>query len=328
MSSTKMEDFKCPDDLKVSLENDPKMKYDSSKTFYLNMAYGQVKLFSNELEFMLSYVFKGKSKKKKIVLYIGAGPGEHLVTLVKMFPTVEWHLFDNRFDPRLDKIKNVHLELRYFDDISLEYYKVISNNPEFELYMISDIRNLSYDSKNYTVEEAIKSLEDMNLQRRWVEELLPKYSMLKFKLPINEKEITDVLGDTLEYLPGIVYKQPWARGKSIETRLVISGSEVASGNRSKVYSIKDFEEVMFYHNAVTRQKEYRFPFSDELNGMVISKEFKLNKRYDTAFIVTILNEYFVRMNPSMYSSQVRNNIIKVLKMIGKRDRTIKYLTSE
>lgn len=322
-----MSDFKYPDDL-ILHENQPKMTYDGSKTFTKNMHYGQVKLFSNELEFLLSFVFKndrGKSDKRKIVLYIGAGPGEHIVYLAKMFPTVEWHLFDCRFDPRLEKNKNVYLELRYFRESDVKIFRDFAREPDIDLYLISDIRNLTYDSKSWSFEETMKSWEDMELQRSWVEQIKPVYSMLKFKLPFPEPEVLEKIGESVSYLPGIIYKQPWARGKSVETRLIISSENMVPVE----WSLKDFEEQMFYHNAVIRQEEYNFPFSDELDGLVISRDLKLNKRYDTAYIVTLLYQYFLRVDPGIIQKpdKLKTRIIGILKHIGVRDHSIKYITA-
>jgi hypothetical protein len=166
-------------------------------------------------------------------------------------------------------------------------------------------------------------MEDMELQRKWVEAIKPKYSMLKFRLPFPEKEVIELLGENVEYLPGIIYKQPWSRGKSIETRLIVSGDNLVPVK----YSLSDYEQQMFYHNSVLRRMDYKFPFSEKLDGIVISKFLTINKRYDSAYIITLLNQYFIRSNPDIEEPAIKSRIIKILKMIGQRDTTIKYITN-
>lgn len=307
--------FNYPDDLRLDMKNHPRMKYDKKISFLKNLHLGQLKLFSNELEFILSYCCdENLGKKKKLILYIGAGPGNHLVYLAKMFPTFEWHLFDCRFDKKLEDVKNVFLEKRYFDDESLKVYQemIEREGESLDLYFISDIRDLSYNSKNWNVEEELKVLDDMDLQKSWVLALKPKFSMLKFRLPFPEPEVISKLGKTVSYLDGIIYKQPWARGKSIETRLIVSGEDL----QDVKYSLSDYEEQMFYHNAVIRQKDYIFPLSDILNGKKISKYLTINTRYDCAYIITLLYQYFNRSKPGIDDKTLEKNIIKILNVIS------------
>lgn len=308
-----MTHFNYPDDLRLDSSSHEKLKYDKKISFLKNNHLGQLKLFSNELEFVLSYCCDSNILlKKKIILYIGAGPGNHLVYLARMFPTFEWHLFDCRFDPKLESVKNIFLEKRYFDEGSLKTYQDLIRNENIDLYLISDIRDLSYNSKDWNVEEELKVLEDMALQKSWVEALKPRYSMLKFRLPFPEPEVLERLGDEVPYLYGTIYKQPWARGKSIETRLIVPGDDI----RDVMYSLTDYEGQMFYHNAVLRQKDYIFPLSDVLDGRRISKNMVVNKRYDCAFIITLLYQYFYRSKPDIDLKSLEIKIVKILNVIS------------
>jgi hypothetical protein len=307
--------FNYPSDLRLNSDTHQQMKYDKKISFLKNLHLGQLKLFSNELEFILSYCCdENLGKRKKLILYIGAGPGNHLVYLAKMFPTFEWHLFDCRFDKKLEDVKNIFLEKRYFDDESLKVYQEMMKREgnNLDLYLISDIRDLSYNSKDWNVEEELKVLDDMALQKSWVLSLEPKYSMLKFRLPFPEPEVISRLGETVPYLHGTIYKQPWARGKSIETRLIVPGNDL----RDIEYSLSDYEGQMFYHNAVLRQKDYIFPLSDVLNGKKISKYLTINTRYDCAYIITLLYQYFKRSNPNIDSEKLEKNIVKILNVIS------------
>lgn len=308
-----MKHFNYPADLRLDPSSHEKLKYNKKISFFKNNHLGQLKLFSNELEFILSYCCDANIfRKKKIILYIGAGPGNHLVYLAKMFPTFEWHLFDCRFDSKLESVKNVFLERKYFDDTSLETYQNLIKNEDIDLYLISDIRNLSYNSNVWNAEEELKILEDMALQKSWVEALKPKFSMLKFRLLFPEPEIIERIGDKVPYLYGTIYKQPWAGGKSTETRLIVSGDDIREVN----YSLSDHEEQMFYHNSVLRQKDYIFPLSDILNGRKVSKNMTVNRRYDCAYIITLLYQYFHRSKPDIDMASLEAKIVKILNVIS------------
>lgn len=311
-----MNKFRYPEDLILDRKNHPKKHYDKSISFLKNTHLGQLKLFSNELEFLLSFCCdENIIKHRKIIIYIGAGPGNHLVYLVKMFPTIEWHLYDVRFDDRLRSIKNVFIEERYFKDSDLNgYINMKEENQDLDLYLISDIRNLSYNSSDWNIEEELKVLEDMELQKEWIMKLKPKYSMVKFRPPFPEKEVFDKLGtDYIEYLDGKIYKQPWARGKSIETRLIIPGNKI----KLVKYNLLDYEQQMFYHNSVLRQIEYSFNFSDKIDGLKVNSHLTLNKRYDCAYIITLMYQYFIRTSKDLPEDKIFKKIIIALDLVSK-----------
>lgn len=306
--------IRYPQDLRLSPE-DPRMLYDGKVTFMKNQHLGQLKLFSNELEFMLSFVCTPDTRKK-IVLYIGAGPGNHLVYLTKMFPTVEWHLFDCRFDDRLRTIKNVQVFQRYFLEEDTIRYSELNKDPNIDLFLISDIRDMTYDSKNWSAKEELKLLKDLELQRSWVVALKPKVSMLKFRLPFPEPEVFSLVGgETIRYLDGIIYKQPWSRGKSIETRLVVPIDKDGTFPE-KVYDLSKYEQQMFYHNAILRQNNYQFPLRDSLIGTRINKILTINSRYDCAYTLILLYNYFTRVG----ESNMKPKIIKILDFVSRGEK--------
>lgn len=153
----------------------------------------------------------------------------------------------------------------------------------------------------------------MALQKAWVETLKPKYSMLKLRLPFPEPAVIERLGtDKVLYLYGIIYKQPWSRGKSIETRLIIPGDDI----REVYYDLYKYESQLFYHNAILRQKEYTFPLSDILDKKKVSKNLTINRRYDCAFIITLLYQYFHRSKPDIDTQSLETKIVKILNVIS------------
>ena len=307
--------FNYPEDLRVDQTIHPKADYDESASFTLNKHLGQLKLFSNELEFLLSFVCDDNmTKKKKVILYIGSGPGNHLNYLTKMFPTIEWHLFDDHFDSRLESLKNVMVQVRYFSDDDMgDYKKIYADDPEVDLYLISDIRTLTFNSKKRSAEEEAKVLEDLTLQRKWIEYIKPKYSMIKFRVPFPYPDVIKLLGkDYIEYFDGILYKQPWSGSSSIETRIVIDNTM-----REKRYNLATYEKQLFYHNKFIRQSNYVFPMSDVLVGVKVNNFFTINARYDCAYIITLLVQYFTRTSPLMEPLKIKDRIIRILDLVSK-----------
>lgn len=285
-------------------------EYDESLQLKRNIHKGQIKLFSNELLFILNHVYDSLSDNiQKLIVYVGAGPGHHLPLLIKMFPKLNWHLYDCRFDNKLSYFENVKLYQRYFEDTDLENYKKLKS--KFDIYFISDIRDLSYDPKKQTLEEEMKIFNDMDLQKNWVKELKAKYSMIKFRPPFPVQHVLDYLKkDYIEYLPGIIYKQPWAKITSVETRLVIHEKDC---NKTAYYNLKKYESQMFYHNSIFRNKNFIFPLSGVFNDQNIDGKTKINTKYDFAFIITLFYHYFMRLNKE--DANVDKKIIKALKLL-------------
>lgn len=281
----KMSKYLFPESLYLK-DDDPIQRYNPSLKTKDNLHKGQLKLFTNELIFLLFHCFEKPSNNKKIVLYIGAGPGDHLIYLTKMFPDIEWHLFDDHFNPTLKSIENIKLFTHYFSEKDISFYKDIAKNKEYDLYLISDIRNLSFNSKNWHYEEEFKIMEDMEVQKNWVVNIKPKYSMLKFRLPFPEKEIIQKIGTSFVYLDGIVYKQPWAKEKSIETRLV-----VPYDFKFKHWDIQKYEQQMFYHNVTTRRLKYKFSIP-ELDDFNVMEKLSLKNNFDSVSLIEALYTYF------------------------------------
>lgn len=288
-----MSSYKFPDSL-ILKDTDKREKYSASKKMDNNLHLGQLKLFTNELVFLLLHCCSDLSEKRKKVIYIGAGPGNHLVILARMFPSIEWHLFDVRFDPELSKIKNVKLFRRYFEEEDIETYRSLREEEIFDLYLISDIRNLSYDSGGWSIEEELKVMEDMELQKKWVLSIKPKYSMLKFRLPFPEKEVIDKIGESVSYLDGIIYKQPWARSKSIETRLVVPHEY-----KIREWNLRQYEEQMYYHNLTIRRLRYK-PILPLFVGKEINKKLTIDENFDSSSTIEALYLYFLRVNGEDY----------------------------
>lgn len=90
--------------------------------------------------------------------------------------------------------------------------------------------------------------QEMDDQRRWVEIIKPRQALLRFKIPYEGME-------SVEYLAGDLYLQPFTKRSSTEVRLQVSPPDETSGMYATTrYGVKEHEECMFFHNSVTRRQ--------------------------------------------------------------------------
>lgn len=311
-----MEKFSYPRSFILDFNSDKEKEYNEKLKLTKNVHKGQVKLFCNELLFILNHVYDGSSdKNEKLIVYVGAGPGYHIPLLVKMFPHLKWHLYDCRFAKELRCMKNVELFERYFEEKDIEIYKGMKkSNKSFDLYFISDIRDLSYNAKKQTLEEEMKIFNDMEFQEKWVRAIKAKYSMIKFRPPFPVPHVLDYLKkDYIEYLPGLVYKQPFAKITSVETRLVTSEKECEKTTR---YYLKQYESLMFYHNAVYRNLNFSYNLDEFVKGVEVKENVTIDTRYDFASIVMMFYHYFMRLKKDT-PQNTSKRVVKALKALWK-----------
>ena len=251
-----------------------------------NMHWGQLKLFTSELLFLVNYYDNTVNN----VVYIGAAPGEHIVVLADLFPDINFHLYDKAtFDPRLDDKLNVHTHHTYFTTSHIQEWK------QKQCLLISDIRTVTYDSKKTKLQD-MKINEDtvwkdMLLQQKWVEEIKPVYALLKFRLPYAEPfELKK--GKNRNYLDGIVYIQPFSKPTSSETRLCVNGLEC----RRRDWDILSYERKLFHHNSEVRNKVHRNPFTRD--NKHIHYDLGLHNDYDSVHLTHVVMAYLSKIGQS------------------------------
>jgi len=174
---------------------------------------GQTKLFVSEFKAICKLLKSGYDVKN--IVYVGAAPGTHIVTLLKFFPDITFHLFDPaKFDDTLLKYPTrVKIYQKIFE--STEYCNGLSG-----LFFISDIRTGSVvesdsDEFDKDFEENVKA--DMELQKRWIEELKCP-ALVKFRLPYTDGK-NDII---VPYFRGEFIYAPFSRYSSSEGRLLIT----------------------------------------------------------------------------------------------------------
>jgi hypothetical protein len=91
----------------------------------------------------------------------------------------------------------------------------------------------------------------MRMQKAWVEQMQPDYSMLKFHARHATPDGPSV-APSFRYLKGTLYKQAFTDLFSAECRLFVKKAEI----REQEYSTAAIERHMFYHNLALRPKTY------------------------------------------------------------------------
>jgi cap2 methyltransferase len=110
----------------------------------------------------------------------------------------------------------------------------------------------------------------MRAQKNWHLLLNSKRSILKFRLPWDDKTST--------YLAGDIYLPVWGKPTTTEARLITSTNPSATAT----YDHKIYESQMFYFNTVTRHSLY--PHSTTAEG--------IDHCYNCRAEIEILTNYF------------------------------------
>ncbi len=276
------------DDWLLVADGSGSQKYTSRKGMVKKaLKWGQMKLFITELQFLNKY-WDPVAVPNPLCVYVGAATGNHIVFLAKMFPQIQFHLYDGRsFDPRLESVENVKLFVKLFTDEDVAKY-----TGRNDVFFISDIRSLEYNQDSIQNEETDKknedtTIQDMTLQMDWVVRIKPVKAHLKFRLPYNYDDKYEWSREkkSFQYLDGDIYKQPFAPPTSTETRLV---PDLKLAVRD--WDFRAYENMMFYHNNVIRE---HVKFINPLTGInePISEELGLLQDFDSMVFITTVKEY-------------------------------------
>lgn len=297
-------------DLALSPDQERKTYYQHSMIRKSNHP-GQLKLLLSEMMFIL-YFWDSKKYPNPIFLYAGAMEGNHIKFLSEMFPSIQFVLYDKPTKTRTFKVEEVEdrIEIRkkWFDDEDIEEFSS-EEYRERGVYLISDIRSISYAGEYERLKDmtndsersklALKLSEegivkDMKLQQEWVKKLNPVESLLKlrFTFPGSIKEDIPE-NNQYPYLAGHVFFQPFVGSSSSELKLV----PVRNKNgefEEKIWNIKEIEEWVFYHNSITRVSKFYLNVFDGTSSLNFNY-FKFND-YDNTNMAFILKKYFENTN--------------------------------
>lgn len=266
--------------------------------------WGQRKLLLTEIEFLTMYItnhVRADLETSIYVIYAGSAPGTHILYLSQLFPHVHFELYDPReFHENLKNNKMIRTHVQYFtEDTAKEWISTDENHQDKEILLISDIR--TGDTETMTSDEVENRVKiDHDWQRDWYYIMKPEMSMFKFRLLWNDETVT--------YLNGDIYIQPYPPSTSTETRLIVgkAANEIQYDNRK-------YEEQMFYFNNRMRVKEY----DNILHDVPTSKKHGLQNMYDYALEVHILRNYINTIDYTKNQNIVMSKIIAMVQKINK-----------
>jgi hypothetical protein len=261
----------------IELEKAPRERYvERKEEIKTTVHVGQRKLFDTEAEFITRFT---NPREEIYVVYAGGAGGRHHEILDKMFPNVHFLLYDpNPFSVRSENNREIFQE--FFTTSTAQELATRFRRENKRCLFISDIRRVITGS---SLMRQKLVLEDLEMQKIWLQILDPGASLLKFVMPYPMPKIPD----KITYLDGIVFLQPWAGATSTETRLLVTNNQ-----SQKVYDVREYEEVLFYHNTVTRTTYYQ-----EIAG--VPSEIVSCHCYDCAAELYILNQYAQKYQPNL-----------------------------
>lgn len=273
------------------------------------ISFGQRKLLLMLISFLTKYL--DKTIVNPVIIYAGSAPGFNIGIVSKLFPDVIWHLYD----PASFKLKRndkIQLYQEYFTDQIAEGWAEIQQKDK-NIYFISDIRTADYTKAKDLDDNERQIMEDMNMQRKWVEIIKPNVSHLKFRLPYSLANIPD----EVEYLDGIIYKTPYAPQTSTETRLVVLDHDIHNK-----YSCKQYQSQLFYHNNIIREK---YKYINEYQDIP-----EILDDYDSCLEMFLWKEYLLYINKTVTKENViklSRDATKLLTQGRKYNDTLAYLRS-
>jgi hypothetical protein len=288
-----------------------------------NIPFGQLKCCMEVLQFLNLYYNPGKHKKAKL-LYIGAALGTNIGVLAKLFPMLEFHLYDSsKFNMRVLKLPNITIYNKLFEEKDEgKWASIAKENPVF---LVSDIRNTNYDPFTKNNEKNAKSSlenedlvwQDMLLQQKWVMAIQPEEASLKCRMPYY---FTYVKETAYSYLEGAIYRQVWQRVMSSETRLV--PYKPKDGKYSMImYDSRTYEDLCFHHNMYTRQNIFFANPLAEIDSNIketdkIAESIGLNNDYDSTCTTIIILDYLAKFDIKVTTEIFYNLAKKIFEGVG------------
>jgi hypothetical protein len=214
-----------------------------------NLHHGQRKLFVAELQCLTHFL--RSAAEPAVAVYAGAAPGHHIPFLLKLFPGVEWHLYD----PAPFAVKpsaRVRLYNEYFTDEVARGWRGRCD------VFISDIRvPKPTGPSGWSSEFEAQVAADMAAQAVWTRLIAPRLgAMLKFRPAYVS--VVDAR-EPFEYLGGRVLWQTWPPGGSTEGRLLVGAREAAPDAPPARYDPAHYQDAAAEHNLLRHWATYRPP---------------------------------------------------------------------
>lgn len=273
-----------PSTLEVNFSADKTMPYKRVKYPVVGptVTWGELKNLMSEMRFFNSInttLQDMRAKKMDIILVVmGAYPGYHYLSILKMYPFLKVELWDPRFE----------------DDTELEE-TVAALGPRNVKLSIHSSQLTAEKSKNYSTSKTlfVSHLSDIKNHSLWFEnlstiirEMKPVRAMIPFKLPYAPPTATVKTSELTESFKGEIFKQIFTGPENTESMLIVDPSL-----KIKKYNNKKYEEIMAYYNFVQRDSlgtsgvRYKNPLTKEQ----ISEDDPFNGNYDSVAVISIIH---------------------------------------
>lgn len=279
----------------LNLETAPRAAYNRREEEIKTIVHvGQRKLLVTEIEFITRFTMPDKLT---YVVYAGAAGGRHQEILNKMFPNVQFLLYDpHRFVIKTGRNRQVFQE--FFTTSTAQELATKFSREDAQCLFISDVRRVEENITELQKQQLV--LGDLQTQRIWLQILNPAASLLKFVMPYPIPGVPS----TVEYFNGIIFLQPWAGATSSETRLLVTT------NRSiKEYDVKQYEETLFYHNTVIRTTYYQ-------NVEGVPTDLIGCHCYDCAAELFVLGKYIQKYANSQNAQEKLQELLNAFNALG------------
>lgn len=223
--------------------------------------------------------------------FVYIGPTiESIAILEEMFPNFKFHYYFSNSTLE-SKSKNVII------------YNVPIEEQDIEQWLSKSRRKKLFMYFNY----------DINLQKDLYLQIEPLYANLSFDLSLLD-------GDNVEYLDGVLVKQPWDSLNSQEYRLI------TNTKNTKSYDLNDHIRNLMYHNLIVRQQYiYTQPFLDSKLKYIGQSNDELINDFDSNYEILVLKFYLVKYrlekswtNVKTLSSYITNSLDPKLNLNQRR----------
>jgi hypothetical protein len=229
------------------------------------------KLFLSDFKF-LTYFYDKNTTTNPIIIYLGGGECIHLDILSKLFPSFEFHIYDEiGFNEKLINLKKIFLHEKKFDTEEILRWNTFNKN----IYLINKL-----------------SGEFLNFQKNIIEKLRPIYSSLRF-------DLKNLKIDFYEYYNGLIFLNQFDEEESTENILIVSNCD-----SFKTWNCELYIQMCHYQNTIIRNSEFT-----KFNPIFDTFEFD---NYDDIAFTFIISEYLFKINIAIDKKNCNNilNIIK------------------
>lgn len=252
----------------------PKLRFDPSHLEVPRKGPGayaynpHLKMLCNDVDFLTQ-----KARAGDTAIYVGGSIGAYILLLAKMFPSVQFVMYDHNMSNSVKKAKDAGLlppNLQHREEVFSE--KVAAqlllqdSLKSSKLLLMSDLRNITRNAWGNEGQVAVTDenvVNDLHLQENWVQLLRPRSAQLKFKLPYHGPA-------QYSYLKGEINAQLFAKQTTSEIRLTVDAplDEMQEYPRF-LYDKQQHEDSMYHHNYVVRMQHtevFSNPFPCRFHG--------------------------------------------------------------